>query len=1061
MTAPSDRDSHQPLLPGMLEDSMLEDSLLDNRTPDAGSSNKPSNPLNSASNPSSAEPNSSSALPPATGSIPTTPQQNDEVLSQSSDHQTEPEQKIIAPPEAINEEIYSTADDIIAHSANLTEQAAADQPQKDLKPLVVVVDTHAILYQVFHALPPMTSPSGLPVGAIHGLLRDLLEIRQRYRPDYLFFTFDLSEETFRNQIFPDYKGHREEMPADLRLQMPLARTALEALHVPILEIAGYEADDIIATVATQAEQKGWRCLILSPDKDCRQLLTDNVQILNIRKQEIFGIEQLKQTWGITPFQVIDFQSMVGDSVDNVPGIPLIGPKIAQQLLEQYGTLDEILRHPKAVSGPKRQENMIKYRDQALMSRQLVALKRDVPIAIPWEHSDNQTVDKNHLAELFQQWGFRTLAKRFLQEDENINSSDSPTSTQNSASSLFPSTTASISSQFPQKKFDFSCYQLIQTEEQLAVLCSEIRQAKWLSFDSETTSTHARSAKPVGYSFSWGECTGAYIPVRAPLGEEHLPIEVVHRYLKPILEDPNIRKVGQNLKYDLIVFRSQGIDVQGAFFDTMVADYLLDPGQRNHSLDELAKRYLDHTTIKITELIGSGKNQKCIDQVPLAQICQYAAEDAEVPWRLTEMLQERLQTLGLSELFETLEMPLINVLAEMEFNGISIDIHRLRELSQRFETRLIQLYDEIQQQAPEPFNPDSPKQLGKVLFDQLHLPVIKKTKTGPSTDVEVLQELATLHPLPAKIIEYRQLAKLKGTYIDALPELVCTDTGRIHTSFRQDVAATGRLSSSEPNLQNIPIRSEEGREIRSAFRPDPADWLLMTADYSQIELRVLAHYCGDPALRAAFEQDEDIHRRVAAEVYGVEPADVTSSMRRSAKAINFGIIYGQSPFGLAKALQISKDEAANFIDAYFARYPGVQNFILDTLTQCQQQGFVSTMLGRRRILQGVRDLRKLPPEKRRTLTEPERMAVNTIIQGSAADLIKLAMVRVYNLLKNSTLRARLLLQIHDELVFEVHPDDLHLLRSQIVPLMTTCEQLSVPIKVDVKSGANWAECEPLN
>jgi DNA polymerase-1 len=924
-------------------------------------------------------------------------------------------------------------------------------------PLVIVVDTHAILYQVFHAMPPMTSPGGLPVGAIHGMLRDLLEIRDRYRPDYLFFTFDLSEDTFRNEIYPEYKGHREEMPADLRLQMPLAREALEALQVPILEIPGYEADDIIATIATQAHERGWRCLIVSPDKDCRQLLTDRVQILNLRKQEIFGIAQLKETWGITPEQVVDFQSMVGDSVDNVPGIPLIGPKIAQQLLEQYGTLDEILSHPDAVSGAKRRENMVKYRDQALMSRQLVALRRDVPIAIPWNQEDQIHVDKTKIAELFQTWGFRRLADRFLNSANSTNttSSEFPSSTPAAGSSH-----SNNASRIHTSPFQLDSYQLIQTEEALQAICEQMQAASLIAFDSETTSTQARWAKPVGYSFAWGENQAAYIPVRAPLGEDCLPIETVHRYLKPILENPAIRKVGQNLKYDLIVFRGQGINVQGIYFDTMVADYLLDPGQRNHSLDELAKRYFDHETIKISELIGTGKNQKCMDQVPLEQICRYAAEDAEVPWRLAEPLTERLKAINLYELFIDLEMPLIEVLTEMEFNGISIDTERLRGLSQRFETQLERLYGEIQNLAPEPFNPDSPKQLAKVLFEHLHLPVIKKTKTGPSTDVEVLQELAPLHALPAKIIEYRQLAKLKSTYIDALPELVCPETGRVHTSFRQDVAATGRLSSSEPNLQNIPIRTEEGREIRSAFRPSPSDWTLLTADYSQIELRVLAHYCGDPALREAFEKDQDIHQRVAAEVYGVAPNEVTKTMRRSAKAINFGIIYGQSPFGLAKSLQISKEDAASFIDAYFARYPGVQAFILDTLAICKQQGFVSTMLGRRRMLQGVRDLRTLPPEKRRSLTEPERMAVNTIIQGSAADLIKLAMVRIYRMLKQSDLRARLLLQIHDELVFEVHPDDLAKLRTAIIPLMTTCEQLSVPLKVDAKSGCSWADCEPL-
>lgn len=1045
---------NQPLLPGMSDES--ENSA------------QPSSAAATPSNPRVSSPNPIASPPPATDqasikanpklSLPTqenSPSANvmDSAAENNAENNTEYLQIDVTTALAKDNGIDSSK------SKNLK----TNSPTPGNCPLVVVVDTSAILYQMFHALPPMTSPQGMPVGAVHGFLRDLLEIQNRYHPDYLFFAFDLSEITFRNELYPEYKAHRDEMPADLRLQIPLVRQALEALNVPILEQPGFEADDLIATIATQSEQRGWRCLIVSPDKDCRQLLSDRIDILNLRKKELFTQTNLKEEWGITPEQVIDFQAMVGDSADNVPGIPLIGPKIAQQLLEQYGSLDQILQHPNAVSGQKRRENMVTYREQALISRKLVTLCRDVPATINWQPHTSQLIDREKLQALFQQLGFRKMAERFLQNSSDTleNSTSSTLSPQPQSPQLEDSLNlSSDSSSEIAKRLSFDNYQLILDESALIQLCQDLRNASFIAIDTETTSTQPRWAKPVGYSFSWGEGRGAYIPIRAPLGEPRLDIELVHQHLKPILEDPQIRKVGQNLKYDVIIFRSQGIDVQGIFFDTMVADYLIDPGQRNHSLDDLAKRYLQHETIKISELIGTGRTQKCMDEVPLEAISHYAIEDAEVPWQLTPTLQERLKQLDLLELFDSLEIPLLSVLAEMEFNGITIDTDRLKQLSQRFELRLNELYDEIQQQAPEPFNPDSPKQLAKVLFEHLKLPVIKRTKTGPSTDAEVLQELAPLHPLPARIIEYRQLAKLKSTYVDSLPELVCPASGRIHTSFRQDVAATGRLSSSEPNLQNIPIRTEEGREIRSAFKPAPDDWVLLTADYSQIELRVLAHYCGDAALREAFEKDQDIHRRVAAEVYGVTPEEVTGAMRRSAKAINFGIIYGQSPFGLAKALQIPKDEAATFIDAYFARYPGVQSFILDTLSQCQKQGFVSTMLGRRRILQGVRDLRTLPPEKRRTLTEPERMAVNTVIQGSAADLIKLAMVRVYRLLKSSSLRARLLLQIHDELVFEVHPDDLQKLREQILPLMTQCDTLSIPLKVDTKSGRNWAECEPL-
>jgi len=535
---------------------------------------------------------------------------------------------------------------------------------------------------------------------------------------------------------------------------------------------------------------------------------------------------------------------------------------------------------------------------------------------------------------------------------------------------------------------------------------------------------------------------------------------VAKILKPLLESPSVSKIGQNLKYDLIVLRGEGIEISPIGFDTMVADYLIDAGQRNHGLDDIAKRWLQIDTIKIEDLIGTGKSQKKMDQVPIEYISEYACEDVDLPIELIDLLYPKLQSESLLKLFQELELPLIEVLAEMEFNGIRVDVDRLRGLSSLFEKKIALLFEEIMALAGKSFNPDSPKQLASILFEDLKLPIQRKTKTGPSTDVEVLQELATLHPLPAKIIDYRQATKLKSTYIDALPELVCPKTGRIHTSFRQDVAATGRLSSSDPNLQNIPVRTEEGRKIRSAFRPGPDDWLLLTADYSQIELRVLAHFCGDESLRRAFELNHDIHSMVASEVYGVPIESVDTSMRRSAKAINFGIIYGQSPFGLAKSLSISKDDASEFIDAYFAKYPGVQNFMAETLTACRRDGFVSTIAGRKRWIRGVRDFQSLDPNRRKMLIEPERMAVNTVIQGSAADMIKLAMIALYKQMKQTPLRAKMLLQIHDELIFEVHPEDLDSLRKIVVELMTTVVPLDVPLRVDTKSGINWEACEPL-
>jgi DNA polymerase-1 len=527
-------------------------------------------------------------------------------------------------------------------------------------------------------------------------------------------------------------------------------------------------------------------------------------------------------------------------------------------------------------------------------------------------------------------------------------------------------------------------------------------------------------------------------------------------LRPILEDPAIEKIGQNLKYDMVVLRSLGIELRGMAVDTMVADYLLEPGERSHNMDDMARRHLHHQTITIDQLIGSGKNQKRMDEVSVPLVTQYAAEDADVPLRLARLLVPRLSETGLDKLFADLEMPLIEVLAELEFTGIRVDVGRLRDLSGQFSERIMRLEREIFEIAGREFNIDSRIQLAQLLFDELKLPVQKQTRTGPSMDAEVLEDLAHIHPLPAKIIDYRQNAKLKSTYVDALQELVHPQTGRVHTSFKQDVAATGRLSSQDPNLQNIPIRTEQGREIRSAFLPGPEGWLLMAADYSQIELRVLAHFSGDATLRQAFADDRDIHAQVASEVYGVPLGQVTAAQRRNAKAVNFGVIYGQSPFGLAKMLGIEQREAAEFIERYFARYPGVDEFIVRTLQRCRREGFVSTILGRRRPVSGVRDPLSLRGKRQRSL--PERIAINTVIQGSAADVIKRAMIDVHRRLKTDRFQAKMLLQIHDELLFEFPPGEQQQLVQMVRQTMSAAADLLVPLKVDVKTGPNWAECE---
>ncbi len=916
-----------------------------------------------------------------------------------------------------------------------TWPAPAESPPPGVTPelsgkTVVVIDSHSLIYQLFHAMTPMSSPSGFPVSTVYGFLRDVADLRQRLEPAYMWAAFDMSEVTFRSEIYVEYKAHREPMPDELRLQIPLIRRGLEALGVGLIGVPGFEADDVLATLAVQVRAGDGRCILVTADKDCRQLINDHVSIYNIRKDEMFGADELKAVWGIRPDQVVDFQSLVGDSVDNIPGVPLIGPKLAEQLLREFGTLENVLANPDKVSGQKRQENLRNFRDQALISRELVRLRSDVPLELDWGSANFSRKNVESLDALFKELGLRRLSERLLGKDPVVEAAPMVWETD---------------------------YQCITTSAQLQSLIAQLQSAALIAFDTETTSTNPRDSQPVGYSFAWGPGQAAYIPLRAPAHESILPLDQVNAAIAPIMADPLIRKVGQNIKFDLVVLRNQQIPVSGLLCDTMVADYLLDPGQRNHSLDDISKRRLRHETIPITHLIGSGKQQACMDEVALPVITEYASEDADVPWRLADALMEDLHTLELTDLFERIEMPLVEVLADMEYHGICVQPDKLSAMSGLFDERIAALRQRIVELAGEEFNPDSPKQLASILFDKLNLPVIKRTQSGPSTDVEVLQELSE-HEIAGTLIEYRQLTKLKGTYIDALPKLISPVTGRIHTSFRQDVAATGRLSSSDPNLQNIPIRTEEGRQIRSAFCAGEEGWLLLAADYSQIELRVLAHYCRDANLIEAFQHDRDIHAQVAAQVYGVPLDQVSSAQRRSAKAINFGIIYGQSPYGLAKSLRISKDEAATFIDAYFAGLPGVREFIIETLSDCRERGWVSTLFGRRRQVKGVRNFRELPESKRRVLIEPERIAVNTVIQGTAADLIKLAMVNVWRRLRKSSLRARLLLQIHDELIFESAPEDLPALEQMVREEMVGVIQLAVPLKVDTKSGSNWAECE---
>ena len=914
-------------------------------------------------------------------------------------------------------------------STSSPSPAASPKPEELFRgKRVFVVDAHSLIHQLFHALPEMTSPDGRPVNAVFGFVRDMIHLLTRYKPDFLICAFDAKEPSFRKEIYAEYKAHRPELDADIIPQIELIEQFLEALGIPVLRRPGFEADDIMATLASIVEAQGGECVLVTNDKDCRQLITDRVKLLNLRKETYIDREALLREWGVTPEQVVDFQALVGDSSDNVPGVPLIGPKAAQELLQRYGTLEALYERLAELPPGKKRDNLETYREQAFLSRELVRLRRDVPLDLQPQELRLKPVQIDRAIELCRQLGFRRLIAD-LQK-------------------LAPQQEAAPPSQTVSYR-----YQVVQSIRELKDLASRLAQAKAMSLDTETTDIRPRWADLVGISLAVDPHEGFYIPVLTPEGSPALAREEVLAHLGPILSNKEIAKIGQNLKYDLVVLRSCGFDVQGLSFDCMLADYLLDPGSRSHSLDEQAARLLGHETIKISELIGTGRKQKQMSEVALDEIARYAVQDAILPWHLKQKLEPQLEREELTKLFAEVEMPLVEILAEMEYHGIRVDTDRLRKLGEEFERRMQILEEEIYQLAGERFNIGSPKQLQEILFDKLHLPSSKKTKTGISTDSEVLEELAAIHPLPAKIIDYRQYAKLKSTYVDGLATMVCPRTGRVHASFHQAVTATGRLSCSDPNLQNIPVRTEEGREIRSAFVAEEG-WRLISADYSQIELRMLAHFSQDERLCEAFHRDEDIHTAVAAEVFGLPATQVTPEMRRKAKAVNFGVIYGQTPFGLAKQLRISKEEAAAFIDAYFARYPGIDRFLLGVLQECRRQGFVRTILGRKRRISGVRE----NPTRQRNL--PERTAINTVVQGSAADLIKLAMIRVRNALREAGLAARMILQVHDELVFECPADEVSPTAGIVRQEMESVMKLNVPLKVDVGVGPNWNDMGPV-
>ena len=894
---------------------------------------------------------------------------------------------------------------------------------------IYLVDTFSLMFQVFHAIrQPMTGAGGQPTNAVYGFTTDLRYLRNDVKPTHLVCALESTEPGERSKIYPEYKAHRAEMPEDLRPQVEWIIEVIKGFNIPVVSYPGWEADDVIATLAKQGAERGMEVRIVTSDKDARQLLGPHTQMFNIRKKQFLDEAYLKEDWGVRPDQVIDFQSLVGDSTDNVPGVPLVGPKKAQALLEEFGTLENVLANAEKVRGKKLKENLKNFAEQAYLSRELVTLNTELPLEFDWDDARVTEPDWNRLEELFTELAFKRYAEEARKNKRHI------PKTKTNAKTLFRE------------------WEVIDTLAGVQQLVHELEKQQAFCVDLETTNLDPLRGHIVGWAICWEAGRAFYLPVDGPPLEIQLDAETVLETLRRVLENPKIAKTNQNIKYDMLVLKHAGVDLEGMGMDPMVGDYLLEAGARSHSLDTLADRYLGRSMIPITDLIGKGSKQKSLTEVDVQRVAEYASEDADFAWQIAELVTEELKKEGLWDLYWDLERPLISVLAEMEFAGVRVDTDELGRQSAKLSLRLDQLEQEIYKLAGREFNIGSPKQLAEILFTELNLPVVKRTKTGPSTNSEVLEQLAIVHELPAKIIEHRQLAKLKGTYLDALPAMVNRTTGNIHCSFNQVVAATGRLSSSDPNLQNIPIRTEEGRRIRRAFVPSVPGWKLVCADYSQIELRMLAHFSQDPALQKAFREGIDIHKAVAAEVFGTPIDQITSDQRRIAKAVNFGVIYGQSPFGLSNVLRIPRGEAAKFIDGYFDRYPGVEKYIESLLLECQKTGYARTILGRRRRVEGV------TRTKGRQRNLPERTAINTVIQGSAADLIKRAMLGVSNRLKAENHPARMLLQIHDELIFETPADAV----DSLIPIareeMSQALNLDVPLVVDIKAGDNWLDAK---
>ena len=890
------------------------------------------------------------------------------------------------------------------------------------KTKLYIIDGSAYIFRAFFAVKGLSNSEGLPTNALYGFLNMLLKLLDKTNPTHLVVTFDDNGPNFRHEMYSAYKANRKEKPVELVRQLPYFPEIVEAFKIPVIQMKEVEADDVIASLVKKAQEQNLEVVIISADKDLLQLLSEDVTMLDTMRNRLFTVDHVIERFQVGPALVADVMGLAGDQSDNIPGVPGIGEKIGGKLIKQFGSLEAVLSNIDSVSGKKRKENLAQFADQARLSKKLVTLKSDLDITLDIKKFKTSEPNYKTLIELCRKFEFKGFLKRFEKEGP------------------------ALVHQARERN-----YETILSQKQLDEAIKQIKIVKTFAVDLATSDKNPMNAEIVGIALSWKPQQGVYIPVdHRYLGvPKQLPLKHVLTQLKPLLEDPAIAKYGQNTKYEQILFQRHDIKLKGILCDTVLASYLLDPGRFSHSLEDLADQFLNMETTSFKDVVGKGRNKIGFDEATVEKATEFSAENADITFSLGQLFPPKLEAVELQTLHDNLELPLSNVLAKMELEGILVDRKILDTMSSKFGILLRQMEKEICVMAKTDFNVNSPQQLANVLFNKLKLDVITETKSGPSTNRQVLEQLALVHPLPQKIVEYRQMAKLKSTYADALPKLINPKTQRIHTNFNQFVTTTGRLSSSTPNLQNIPVRTEMGREIRRAFIASPGHCLL-SADYSQIELRILTHISQDPILIHAFSENQDVHKRTAAEILKIDLDDVTKAQRNIGKTINFATIYGMGHMRLSQQLGITKEKAQDFLEQYFVRYKVLKQCLDNLLRKANKIGYTETLLKRRRYLPQL----ATGVWKERALGE--RLAVNTPIQGTAADLIKKAMIHIHNSLEQEQLKTKMLLQVHDEIVFEVHLEELDKIKTLVEEKMSAAMTLSIPLKVDISHGNNWAE-----